>query len=130
MPINYAHYPPDWSARRARILARDEHRCAHCGLPNYATIDPRTRLPLHLADNHRQAKANTWAERMKAQSTTAAVTVVLTVAHLDHDEWNHDVQDERLASLCQKCHLDYDRADNQLRKLYGKKFKMNQLQII
>lgn len=36
------------------------------------------------------------------------VTVVLTVAHLDHDETNHDVSDDRLKAMCQYCHLNYD----------------------
>lgn len=36
------------------------------------------------------------------------VKVVLTVAHLDHDETNHSVSDDRLAALCQICHLSYD----------------------
>jgi hypothetical protein len=33
--------------------------------------------------------------------------VILTVAHLDHDILNND--DENLAALCQRCHLNYDR---------------------
>ena len=36
------------------------------------------------------------------------VKVVLTVAHLDHDETNHDVHDNRLKAMCQWCHLNYD----------------------
>ncbi len=34
--------------------------------------------------------------------------VVLTIAHLDHDETNHQVSMDRLAALCQLCHLRYD----------------------
>jgi len=33
---------------------------------------------------------------------------VLNRAHLDHDPENHEVQDDRLAALCQYCHLRYD----------------------
>lgn len=36
------------------------------------------------------------------------VKVVLTIAHLDHDETNHEVKDERLMAMCQLCHLRYD----------------------
>ena len=36
------------------------------------------------------------------------VKVVLTIAHLDHDETNWDVKDERLKASCQICHLRYD----------------------
>ena len=130
MPINYKNYPKDWRARRARILERAGHKCEHCGVPNYATIEPRNRLVLHLAENYRLGNANTLAERMKQYSKTAALTVVLTVAHLDQDEWNHGVKDERLAALCQKCHFAHDRVDNAQRKKYGKQYKKQQLSII
>ena len=36
------------------------------------------------------------------------VKVVLTIAHLDHDETNLSVRDERLKAMCQLCHLRYD----------------------
>jgi hypothetical protein len=36
------------------------------------------------------------------------VRVILTIAHLDHDETNWKVSDDRLKAMCQKCHLDYD----------------------
>ncbi|GAF86137.1 unnamed protein product, partial [marine sediment metagenome] len=36
------------------------------------------------------------------------VKVVLTIAHLDHDEENHNVTDDRLKAACQLCHLRYD----------------------
>ena len=39
---------------------------------------------------------------------TKKVKVVLTIAHLDHDETNHAVSLDRLAALCQYCHLNYD----------------------
>jgi hypothetical protein len=38
---------------------------------------------------------------------TAPVTVVPTIAHLDHDRTNNDYGN--LKALCQKCHLDLDR---------------------
>lgn len=41
-----------------------------------------------------------------------AVYIVLTIAHLDHDPENWDVPDDRLAALCQRCHLRYDRENN------------------
>ena len=36
--------------------------------------------------------------------------IVLTIAHLDHDEDNWKVSDERLRAWCQRCHNRYDRA--------------------
>lgn len=44
------------------------------------------------------------------------VKCVLTIAHLDHDEFNTNVQDSRLAALCQYCHLNYDSKEKARRK--------------
>ena len=44
------------------------------------------------------------------------IKIVLTIAHLDHDETNWDVKDERLAALCQRCHLRYDKNEKTRRK--------------
>jgi hypothetical protein len=38
-----------------------------------------------------------------------AVKIVLTIAHLDHDADNHNVTDDRLMAMCQKCHNNYDK---------------------
>ena len=40
--------------------------------------------------------------------------IVLTVAHLDHDIANNSFYN--LMALCQKCHLNYDRKDNQIKE--------------
>lgn len=125
MPINYNHYPKDWRKHtRPRILGRAAHRCEHCGLPNYAVIDARSRNVLYSPDTYRAARITADAQ------PTRAVVVVLTVAHLDHNEWDHSVGDDRLAALCQKCHLAHDRHDNQMRKRYGKFFRKNQISIL
>ena len=42
--------------------------------------------------------------------------IVLTIAHLDHDEQNWDVKYDRLAALCQKCHLRYDAPEKARRR--------------
>lgn len=92
MPIDYTRYPPDWKQRVERIRKRDRHRCRHCG---------RTEN-LRPTEGHRR--------------------VILTTAHLDHDEENWDVSDDRLATLCAPCHLRYDAADNRRRRSYGKRY--------
>lgn len=91
MPIDYSRYPPDWKERRERILERDERKCKFCGVPD-RTTHPDT-------GSH----------------------VVLTIAHLDHDEENWSVEDERLAALCQRCHLQYD-APEKSRRRRSKKY--------
>ena len=42
--------------------------------------------------------------------------VILTIAHLDHDEENENVTIDRLKALCQKCHLRYDIPEKKRRK--------------
>lgn len=88
MPIDYSKYPPNWNEIRERILKRANNKCEFCGVDNYSIV----------------------------QRGSIPVKVVLTVAHLDHDEENWDVKDERLAALCQKCHLTYDIPEKKKRR--------------
>jgi len=103
MPCDYSRYPPDWATIiRKRILHRSgerrdgkgrieiDARCEWCGAANH-TPHPVT-----------------------------GSQVVLTVAHLDHDEDNWDVRDERLAALCQRCHLTYDAKRHAQNRKYGR----------
>ena len=46
-----------------------------------------------------------------------------TIAHLDHDELNHSVSLERLAALCQLCHLRYD-AKEKYRRVMNKQLNL------
>ena len=45
------------------------------------------------------------------------VRVILTIAHLDHDETNESVTDDRLKAMCQLCHLRYDAKEKYRRAL-------------
>lgn len=45
---------------------------------------------------------------VKNHSYRGSTRIVLTTAHLDHDEGNWEVADDRLRALCQKCHLALD----------------------
>lgn len=51
--------------------------------------------------------------------------IVLTIAHLDHDEENWNVSYDRLAALCQRCHLRYDAKEKARRRKNDK----NQLKL-
>ena len=62
-----------------------------------------------------------WCE-VKNYSTRKGTKIILTIAHLDHDETNWDVKDDRLAALCQSCHLQYD-APEKKRRAFLKKYK-------
>jgi len=88
MPINYKKYPPNWNEIRERILKRANNKCEFCDVENYSVV---------------------WRNDVP-------VKVVLTIAHLDHDETNWNVKDERLAALCQRCHLTYDIPEKKKRR--------------
>jgi len=113
MPIDYNRYPKDWKETRARILERANNRCEVCGLENGDTVRSvigtdgfRQWLPMHYKlhiDN------DIWDKGKD-------VKVVLTVAHLDHDEENEEVADDRLRAMCQLDHLRYDALEKARRR--------------
>lgn len=89
MPIDYTKYPPNW---RTEIVPRIKERDGNqC---KFCEIPNYTVKP-------------------------NGTRVILTVAHLDHDSENHDVSDDRLAALCQACHLGYDRSRHVRKRKYG-----------
>ncbi len=91
MPVDYARYPPNWKTKiRPRILERAENCCEVCGEQNYT------------------------------EHSETGSKVILTIAHLDRDPENWNVTDDRLMAMCQRCHLNYDRADNNYKRKYGK----------
>lgn len=114
MPINYSKYPPNWKTEiRPRILERAKHRCEFCELKNHQTVysariygGKSEWFKTH--DEAVVAAFNSGWNCPIEYPIVKPVKVVLTIAHLDHDETNHEVLDERLAALCQICHLRYD----------------------
>ena len=102
MPINYKNYPPNWLKEiRPRILKRANNKCECCGLKNYQIVS-----------SFRINKKTIWQVQdyglWMRSDNPRRVKVVLTIAHLDHDETNHNVTDDRLKAMCQLCHLKYD----------------------
>lgn len=127
MPIDYNDYPSDWHLRRDRVLIRDGHCCSECGIPNYAVGYRNRDGEFELIIKTASAAVGKKVKAVFAPRHPGVklIVIVLTVAHLDHDEWNHDVSDDRLASMCQKCHLHYDSWDNNQRKKYGKRYQIS-----
>jgi len=83
MPADRSNYPPYWEAISQYIrFQRAGGRCE--GSPRY----PDCR-----------------AEHGQPHPVTGS-TVVLTVAHLDHDTKNND--HDNLRAMCQRCHLTHD----------------------
>lgn len=131
MPIDYRKYPPNWKTEiRPRILARAENKCECCKVLNYKYIF-RGFLPcgkevyqdsegdIFDADNSERLYHDPYAsiKPLSGEPNQKAIKVILTVAHLDHDEENWEVNDERLKAMCQRCHLRYDAEEKKRRKL-------------
>lgn len=140
MPCDFSKYPKTWLEIRRRILKRagevrndageiqKEARCEKCGAKNHAFIFRgilEGKEVFQYADGSiyfypsgELFGVNEYAliEPIKSDPNQKAHKVVLTIAHLDHDEENHDVKDDRLAAWCQKCHLVYDAPEKTKRR--------------
>lgn len=111
-PENKGRYPANWKEVRAGILERAQQCCEQCKVPNHARIargadeDAGT----YMTDDANVYDAETGKHlgqcRMSDYSVARMTTVVLTIAHLDHQPENCDPAN--LKALCQRCHLAYD----------------------
>jgi hypothetical protein len=137
MPCDWKRYPPNWKEIRARILERDRFRCKRCHADHHAVgyrdadgrfISLGGNGPCDYAGQGMQwpsgqllsySEAREFCEQYNdcyATENSKRATcdddgnhwfvIVLTIAHLNHD--TTDNRDSNLASLCQKCHLQYD----------------------
>lgn len=110
MPCDYADYPLDWFTRiRPAILTRAGHCCERCGVPNYAILRIPDRKSLRVCRSH--AEATTWRLQhfptlRRREYAYRLATVVLTIAHLDHELLHNDFSN--LQALCQRCHNRHD----------------------
>lgn len=114
-PENRALYPADWQAISARIRLRDGFRCKFCGVRdralggrdpcgNFMHAMPKGDDGLRLVWPRRGE--HWWCHDASRKSVLRIISIVLTVAHLDHDPTN--CADDNLAALCQRCHLRHD----------------------
>lgn len=92
-------YPPNWREISSRIrFERADGACEFCKIAYHGEPHPVT-----------------------------GSTVVLTVAHLDHDEAN--CADENLAAMCQRCHLTYDALHHAKNAAESRRRKLNNLDL-
>src|SRR6476659_1239004 len=97
MPIDYSKYPPNWKTEIVpAVLKRANNCCEWCGLENKQIVHA---IKLRIRDNEGKYKFQTlWFRSQEdaiRESRGEGFTykkVVLTVAHLDHDELNHEVE--------------------------------------
>jgi len=129
MPIDYSKYPPNWKTEIVpRILKRAGNKCEKCGLENKQKVYSM-QLYIRSNENGRYGHKTIWlrdirdAKKIEHLTTRKmkVVTVILTIAHLDHDETNHEITDDRLMAMCQWCHLNYDAKEKYRRACEGTK---------
>lgn len=131
MPIDYKKYPEQWlETIRPRIMKRADGLCEATGCDfkhnelvwsvkyrgrvtgwyrnyNEAMEQPRTI----------ECRKNRQTGQSEIVPNPKQVKVLITIAHLDHDECNHAVSDDRLMAMCQLCHLRYDAKEKYRRSL-------------
>lgn len=95
MPINYKEYPENWLTEIRPAILERAKNCCE-----FCGIENYT---------------------IKENGTK----VILTIAHLDHDKFNNDVNLDRLKALCQKCHLQYDLPRHIANRKYGRNHEQN-----
>ena len=111
-PENRARYPKAWKAIADGIRDRAGNRCE--GSPDF----PDCRVPNYSIGYRNDA--GVWVEKGRGDMQELAdlsfywgdiqklTRIVLTVAHLDHTPENCDPSN--LRAMCQRCHLNYDKA--------------------
>lgn len=118
MPIDYSRYPPNWKTEIVpAIIARANNKCECCGLENKQIVYSIS-LPVRI--NYKYKQRTIWfrneQDARREDIDYRPVAVVLTIAHLDHDEDNWNVKYDRLKAMCQICHLRYDATEKYRQK--------------
>ena len=122
MTFRAERYPADWKAIRDGVRLRTNNQCETCHAPNGELIvrgckggrDEGTYMLPRGEVFDAETGAYLGLARGSEYDGERVVKVVLTVAHLDHDESNNDP--DNLAALCQMHHLRLDAADNARRR--------------
>ena len=126
MPIDYKQYPANWKTEiRPAILKRAENCCEFCGAKNYSkgvrqfdgTFTEIPIEPTRMLNDEQMWLQEFWAN----MNGFKVITIVLTIAHLDHDIANNDYNN--LKALCQKCHLNYDKEHHSKNSRATRNFK-------
>lgn len=103
-PENRKLYPSNWKAISASIRDRAGNKCEECGLDNGVRGFRRKNGEFVKHDCELSGCLN---ECLYDDEKPRFFTIVLTVAHLNHDP--SDCRPENLKAWCQKCHLSYDK---------------------
>ena len=106
MPMRRELYPPDWESISRRVRDEAGNRCEWCGVANGAR-GARDQRKGEWFDEDDSDGMNSSEGEWLFGGYPKIIRIVLTVAHIDHDQTNGTRQN--LAALCQRCHLNHDR---------------------
>ena len=105
---NKSLYPENWhDTIRPAILKRDKYQCVVCLVKHRKTyVFPKEGGHFLIPEN----EIEDWVSY-----GDKAYKIFLQVAHLDQDPTNNDYSN--LRSMCPKCHLNFDREFNSLKRI-------------
>lgn len=140
MPCDYKKYHPDWlTVIRPAILERAENKCEECKLENksfgFRAQDGTFYHWWYIEEALEQYGHDLFDDVLKhhiakdGKAKSKGTTIVLTIAHIDHDIKNNDYSN--LKALCQRCHLllDKDLHANNSKETRNKKKKQLKLDL-
>lgn len=132
-PENRSRYPANWKEIREAILARAGDCCEQCKVAN-GKIIARGAGPFagtFQVDTAEVFDAETGeyiaSVRMSEYQIKNMVTIVLTIAHLDHQPENCDPSN--LRALCQMHHLRHDAAHHAESARLTRRAQLNNLEL-
>lgn len=140
MPCDYSQYPADWKERRARVLARAGNCCEFCKAPNNVVVyrGAGRFAGLYMLENGSLFdKQGNHQGRVRGSEYDcySDTRIVLTIAHLDRtgapgpQDGPLDCPDDRLAALCQACHLHLDRERHKAKAAETRRKKTGTLEL-
>lgn len=123
--MNKSDYPHNWKEISLRVRTEAGWCCEWCGAPNARyVVRIQGAALLHatktvsIAGVEKQVPYGDWVECFGVKEP-GSTKIILTVAHLDRDTRNNERSN--LAALCQRCHLNHDRAAQHIpNRRYGK----------
>jgi 5-methylcytosine-specific restriction endonuclease McrA len=111
MKIKGKQYPLNWrDVIRPAVLKRADYKCEICKAPNHTHI--------------RRLQQNLWIEAdefdliQRQKGDKAVQYIILSISHSNHDINNNELSN--LRALCQRCHLNHDRAYHIMQKLINR----------
>ena len=102
-PMDRSKYPANWEEVSRLVRWMAGQRCQFCGVRNGSQGFRMQSGAFVLLEPHHLCADYHWGVDWAAR----CIRIVLTVAHLNHDPM--DCRWENLRSLCQRCHLIWDR---------------------